>query len=59
MNYRMLQFVDIAEWIYLVHTFFSDTFQNLTGIYCPIVEYGAFDIKAGDIFFLDLWPKNG
>lgn len=33
--------------------------EEIQLIGCPIVEYGAFDIKAGDIFFLDLWPKNG
>jgi hypothetical protein len=39
--------------------FLSRRDEEVQLIGCPIIEYGAFDIKAGDIYFLDLWPKNG
>jgi hypothetical protein len=42
-----------------MHPFLAKKDEEVQLIGCPIIEYGAFDIKAGDIFFLDLWPKNG
>jgi hypothetical protein len=28
-------------------------------IVCPLIEYGSFDLKAGDVFFIDLLENNG
>jgi hypothetical protein len=46
------------EQFFKAHPFLGSEFPvKIVG--CPLIEYGAFDLKAGDIYFLDIIQDDG